>query len=123
MSTIELQIIGHGYNRGDGEAQASERLVALQKAVDGWIKTLPGANRMRKEMEAAVNASKSDPDGSQGVSEVEWVLIVDTEGSQGDASLRTSATAQVASAQRLRLDADNAEVRPDKVWPLTVTVR
>jgi hypothetical protein len=74
-------------------------------------------------MSAALKASMIDEDSSQGASEVEWVLLVDVEGSQGDASLRTSATARLASTTKLQLDANNAEVFPDKVWPITVTVR
>ena len=39
---------------------AGSRLAALQKAVEGWIKTLPASNRMAKEMEEALRASRTE---------------------------------------------------------------
>jgi hypothetical protein len=40
------------------DQDVSLRLAALQKAVEGWVKTLPASNRMAKEMREALEASQ-----------------------------------------------------------------
>lgn len=129
MKTLQLKIVGRniGYNRGDGEPDAEKRLQGLQDAVTEVIEKLDWTNgdladNAKGMLMDAVAASRLDEESSQGRSDVEWRLLIDAEDDDLSVNLRTACQASLASGNHIVLDRGNAEVFPDVVCPIEITV-